>query len=112
MTVFSVFHPPGGHGKSTESANLHNDVLFMTADEIKQRNSVFATELMRKFRTVNVTPDHSGPITQYYAISAREGGNPQLGASRCRCTSTRYRCRVHSIWICDRTVQIGQAAAG
>jgi len=53
---------------------------FMTADEIKQRNSVFSTELFRKFKAVSVTPDHSGPITQYYAISAREGGNPQMGA--------------------------------
>jgi len=53
---------------------------FMTADEIKQRNSVFPTELFRKFKAVNVSPDHSGPVTQYYAISAREGGNPQLGA--------------------------------
>lgn len=53
---------------------------FMTADDIKARNSVFATELFRKFKAVNVTPDNSGPITQYYAISAREGGNPQLGA--------------------------------
>ena len=53
---------------------------FMTADEIKQRNSVFATELFRKFKTVNVSADHSSPIAQYYAISAREGGNPQLGA--------------------------------
>jgi hypothetical protein len=53
---------------------------FMTADEIKARNSVFTTELFRKFKAVNVSPDHSGPITQYYAISAREGGNPQMGA--------------------------------
>ncbi len=53
---------------------------FMTADEIKQRNSVFPTELFRKFKAVNVTQDNSSPITQYYAISAREGGNPQLGA--------------------------------
>jgi hypothetical protein len=53
---------------------------FMTADEIKARNSVFATELFRKFKAVNVSPDHSGPVTQYYAISAREGGNPQMGA--------------------------------
>lgn len=53
---------------------------FMTADEIKQRNSVYATELFRKFKTVNVTPDNSNAITQYYAISHREGGNPGLGA--------------------------------
>jgi Carboxypeptidase regulatory-like domain len=53
---------------------------FMTADEIKERNSAFPTELFRKFKSVNVTPDNSTPIIQYYAISAREGGNPQLGA--------------------------------
>jgi carboxypeptidase family protein len=53
---------------------------FMTADEIKARNSVYTTEVLRNFTTVNVSPDHSGPITQYYAISKREGGNPQLGA--------------------------------
>ncbi len=53
---------------------------FMTADEIKERNSVFPTELFRKFKSVNVTQDNSNAITQYYAISAREGGNPQLGA--------------------------------
>lgn len=53
---------------------------FMTADEIKARNSVYTTEVLRNFTTVNVSPDHSSPITQYYAISKREGGNPQLGA--------------------------------
>jgi hypothetical protein len=53
---------------------------FMTADEITQRNSAFATELFRKFKSVNVSPSHSGPITQYYALSAREGGNPTFGA--------------------------------
>ena len=53
---------------------------FMTAAEILARNPAFSTELMRKFKSVNVSPDHSGPITQYYALSAREGGNPMLGA--------------------------------
>lgn len=53
---------------------------FMTAAEIEQRNPAYSTELIRKFKSVNVTPDHSSVITQYYAISAREGGNPQLGA--------------------------------
>jgi len=53
---------------------------FMTADEILARNSVFPTELFRKFKAVNVSPDHSGPITQYFALSAREGGNPSFGA--------------------------------
>jgi hypothetical protein len=53
---------------------------FMTADEIQTRNTVFPTELFRKFKAVNVSPDHSGPITQYFALSAREGGNPTFGA--------------------------------
>ena len=53
---------------------------FMTAAEIEQRNSAFSTELMRRFKSVNVSPNHAGPITQYYALSAREGGNPSLGA--------------------------------
>lgn len=53
---------------------------FMNADEIAARNSVYTTEVLRNFTTINVSPDHSGAITQYYAISKREGGNPQLGA--------------------------------
>jgi carboxypeptidase family protein len=53
---------------------------FMTAAEIRERNSAFSTELFRKFKAVNVSPDHSGPVTQYFALSAREGGNPMLGA--------------------------------
>lgn len=53
---------------------------FMTQDEIKQRNSVYATELLRKFKSVYVAPSNSGPITQYFALSAREGGNPDVGA--------------------------------
>jgi len=53
---------------------------FMTQKEIESRNTVFSTELFRKFKAVNVSPDHSGAVTQYYALSAREGGNPQLGA--------------------------------
>jgi hypothetical protein len=53
---------------------------FMTADEIERRNSAFPTELFRKFKSVNVSPDHTGPITQYFALSAREGGNPSFGA--------------------------------
>jgi hypothetical protein len=53
---------------------------FMTSAEIEQRNSAFSTELFRKFKSVNVSPNHAGPVTQYYALSAREGGNPSLGA--------------------------------
>jgi hypothetical protein len=53
---------------------------FMTAAEIEQRNSAFSTELLRRFKSVNVSPNHTGPVTQYYALSAREGGNPSVGA--------------------------------
>ena len=53
---------------------------FMNADEINARNSVYTTEIMRNFTTINVSPDHTGSITKYYAISKREGANPQLGA--------------------------------
>jgi hypothetical protein len=53
---------------------------FMTTADIEERNSAFPTELFRKFKSINVSPNHAGPITQYYALSAREGGNPSLGA--------------------------------
>jgi len=53
---------------------------FLTLDEINRANTVYTTELMRKFTSVNVSPDHSSAITQYYALSAREGGNPSMGA--------------------------------
>jgi hypothetical protein len=53
---------------------------FMTEEQIAARNSVFPTELFRGFRSVNVSPSRTGAITQYFALSAREGGNPQLGA--------------------------------
>ncbi len=53
---------------------------FMTQLEIKERNPVFSTELFRKFKSVYVAPSTSSSITQYYAFSAREGGNPQTGA--------------------------------
>jgi hypothetical protein len=52
----------------------------MSADQIKARNSVFTTELMRAFKSVNVSPSHANAITTYYALSAREGGNPTVGA--------------------------------
>jgi hypothetical protein len=53
---------------------------FMNAEEIAARNSVYTTEVLRNFTAINVSPDHSGAITQYFAISKREGGNPQVGA--------------------------------
>jgi hypothetical protein len=53
---------------------------FMDQDEIERKNPVFATELMRKFLGLTVSPTHSSAITEYYALSTREGGNPSLGA--------------------------------
>ena len=54
---------------------------FMTQEQIEARNSVYPTELFRTFTSVNVTPERGqGPITAYYAMSQREGANPQQGA--------------------------------
>ncbi|HEX3866406.1 MAG TPA: carboxypeptidase-like regulatory domain-containing protein [Gemmatimonadaceae bacterium] len=53
---------------------------FMTEAEIHERNSVFATELFRKFLAIDVSPSRTTANTEYYALSAREGGNPQVGA--------------------------------
>ncbi len=59
---------------------------FMSGDEIDRRNSVFATELMRKFTTINVAPSRSSSMTEYYALSRREGANFSVGA----CPMTVY----------------------
>lgn len=53
---------------------------FMDQAEIEKRGSVFATELFRNFPAISVSPNRNGSITEYYALSAREGGNPQVGA--------------------------------
>jgi hypothetical protein len=53
---------------------------FMAAEEIEKRNTVYTTELMRKFLSVNVSPSHTSALTEYFALSAREGGNPSVGA--------------------------------
>jgi hypothetical protein len=53
---------------------------FMDQDEIERKNTVFATELFRKFGTVNVSPSHTTANAEYFALSKREGGNPSLGA--------------------------------
>ena len=59
---------------------------FMTQEEIERRGSAFATELFRNFTTINVSPSRSSSMTEWYALSNREGGNPQLGA----CPMTVY----------------------
>ena len=53
---------------------------FMGTTEIERINTVFATELFRRFTSINVGPSRTSAITEYFALSRREGGNPQLGA--------------------------------
>lgn len=53
---------------------------FMTQEQIAARNSVFPTELFRAFQEINVAPNRQSVNTEYYALSAREGGNPTVGA--------------------------------
>ena len=53
---------------------------FMGTAEIDRINTVFATELFRRFTSINVGPSRTSAITEYFALSRREGGNPQLGA--------------------------------
>lgn len=51
---------------------------FMTADEINRRNSVYTTELMRRFTSINVSPsaqNFSGGLPHYYAFNRREAGS-------------------------------------
>ncbi len=54
---------------------------FMTSEEIEKRNSVYATELIRRFPSINVSPSYAkGAMAEWFAISKREGANPSLGA--------------------------------
>ena len=59
---------------------------FMTADEIERRGSVYATELMRKFTNMVVSPSRTQSMTEYFALSNREGGSVTVGA----CPMTVY----------------------
>jgi len=59
---------------------------FMTAEEIERRGSVYATELMRKFTNMSVQPSRSKSMTEYFALSNREGGSISMGA----CPMTVY----------------------
>jgi hypothetical protein len=53
---------------------------FMTQEEIEAKNTVYATELFRAFRSIDVSPNRNTAMTEWYALSRREGANPQLGA--------------------------------
>ena len=59
---------------------------FMTQEEIEAKNAVYATELLRSFKTINVSPNRASVMTEWYALSHREGANPSLGA----CPMTVY----------------------
>ena len=50
---------------------------FMTVDEINKRNSVYATELVRKFQSVNVqlVQSSKGAQQKYYPVSRRATGS-------------------------------------
>jgi hypothetical protein len=54
--------------------------IFLTDSAIEAHHAVFSTELFRGYPQINVSPDNSTAVTQYYALSAREGANPSLGA--------------------------------
>jgi hypothetical protein len=59
---------------------------FLTQEQIEAKNAVYATELIRSFKTVNVSPNRSSVLTEWFALSHREGANPSLGA----CPMTVY----------------------
>jgi hypothetical protein len=59
---------------------------FMTMEEIEAKNSVFSTELLRHFNSINVSPSRSSVLTQWFALSRREGGGLSLNA----CPMTVY----------------------
>jgi len=53
---------------------------FMTQEDIEAKNTVYATELFRSFKSINVSPNRASVLTEWYALSRREGANPGLGA--------------------------------
>ena len=52
---------------------------FMDAVQIDKQNSVFSTELLRNFKTINVSPNRNQANPEYYAFSNREGGSVGVG---------------------------------
>ncbi len=48
---------------------------FMTQDDIERRAALEVKDLLRTFRTVNVSPSYSkGPMAEYFALGKRGGG--------------------------------------
>jgi hypothetical protein len=66
---------------------------FLTSAEIGKRNSVFATELMRTFKGLNVKPQaNANGISEHFAVSTRTGAldvAPRVGK-----TSVLYGCPI------------------
>ncbi|MDB4888647.1 MAG: hypothetical protein JWL61_502 [Gemmatimonadetes bacterium] len=59
---------------------------FLDAKKIDDIGSVYATELMRRFTNMTVSPSRSSALTEYFALSNREGGSLSMGA----CPMTVY----------------------
>lgn len=56
------------------------------AEQIDRAGSVYATELMRRFTNLTVSPSRTSSMTEYFALSNREGGSVSVGA----CPMTVY----------------------
>ncbi len=55
---------------------------FLTEEDIKNRNAVYTTEVLRRFKSINISPSYNhGSMAEWYALSRREGGsvNPGTG---------------------------------
>ncbi len=59
---------------------------FLTAEDIDRRGAVFATELMRNMKSFKVTTSRTSAMSEYYALSNREGGSLSMQA----CPMTVY----------------------
>jgi len=53
---------------------------FMTQEEIEAKNTVFSTELFRRFQSINVSPSRTTVLTEWFALSRRESGTLSLSA--------------------------------
>ena len=53
---------------------------FLTAEQIDRAGSVYATELMRRFSNMTVSPSRTQSMTEYFALSNREAGSLTMGA--------------------------------
>ena len=59
---------------------------FLTAEDIDRRGAVFATELLRNMKSFKVTTSRTSSMSEYFALSNREGGSLSMQA----CPMTVY----------------------